>query len=507
MGVFVFFQHVLTLVVTSITIKDKIIPKLGGYHGSKKEKIPTWVAMKWKGNTRGFDEFKAFIKGKLLPILGIKSENPRISDMVSQERITVSLDRDGKYQADFSSGTHAVYIDSVPTKLTDFTINMGAAIIDAFLEISCFYVDSNKIRNRYPDEITYEKVVDTAIENGICRYIAGANFEKFIWLVSSLEIWAVKTYEGKKVNFGFIFDPEREGGFLLGEGKSWLDFLQNDYAAPLSDGIHSLIELNKNCEPCGYLSLTEGGRVSGYKLEDDAPLRFAQVIQTHVTGNRVGIFLLNNGDIVLAKDRAVRVIKRNLKWLNISFEAFSGFITAELSKKLSEKLLKSIYASVLDVSFSHTGGIIAWVQSAEKWNELTVSEAGREAIIDPCDDLHTSVDDDAIIEMMKKVRGKMQGKEEKEFEKEIEMRLLKRKVVKALVDDKPFSKMDRKLRAELIAMDGACVVDWKGRVCAVGAIIQNDSGSAGGGRTAAAKKCPSAALRSRSPQTATLKLL
>ena len=69
----------------------------------KKEKIPTWVAMKWKGNTRGFDEFKAFIKGKLLPILGIKSENPRISDMVSQERITVSSDRDGKYRADFSS--------------------------------------------------------------------------------------------------------------------------------------------------------------------------------------------------------------------------------------------------------------------------------------------------------------------------------------------------------------------------------------------------------------------
>ena len=82
----------------------------------------------------------------------------------------------------------------------------------------------------------------------------------------------------------------------------------------------------------------------------------------------------------------------------------------------------------------------------------------------------------------------MQEKEEKEFEKEIEMRLLKRKMVKALVGDNTFPKMDRKLRAELIAMDGACVVDWKGRVCAVGAIIQNDSGSAGGARTAAAKK-------------------
>ena len=181
------------------------------------------------------------------------------------------------------------------------------------------------------------------------------------------------------------------------------------------------------------------------------------------------------------------MIKRNLKWLNISFEAFTGFITVELNKKIGKKLLKSIYASVLDVSFSHTGGIIAWVQNEGKWNELTASEVGKEAVIDPCDNLCINTDD-KIMETMKKARGKMQEKEEKEFEKEIEMRLLKRKVVKALVGDETFPKIDRKLRAELIAMDGACVVDWKGRVCAVGAIIQNDSGSAGGGRTAAAKK-------------------
>lgn len=457
----------------------------------RKEKIPTWAARKWKENTRGFDEFKAFIKDKLLPILGIKSENPQISDMVSQERITLSVGRDGKCRVIFSSGQRAVYIDSVPTELTDFSKNMGTAIINAFLEISCFYVDSNAIRNRYPDEVTYEKVVDAAIENGICRYIAGANSESFLRLISSLETWAVKTYEGKKVNFGFVFDPTREDGFHLGEDKSWLDFLQNDYAAPLSDGIHSLIELNKNCVPCGYLSLTQDGKVNGYKLGNDAPYRFAQVIQTYVAGNRVGVFLLNNGDIVLAKGGAVRVIKRNLKWLNISFEAFSGFITAELSKKLGKELLKSIYASVLDVSFSHTGGIIAWVQNEGKWEELTASGVDKEAIIDPCDDLRTNDDDDKIIETMKamkKARGKMPEKEEKEFENEIKMRLLKRKVVEALVGNKTFPQMDRKLRAELIAMDGAYVVDWKGRVCAVGAIIQNDSGSAGGGRTAAAKK-------------------
>lgn len=71
---------------------------------------------------------------------------------------------------------------------------------------------------------------------------------------------------------------------------------------------------------------------------------------------------------------------------------------------------------------------------------------------------------------------------------EKQKRLLKRKVVDALVNRKGFLEIDRKLRAELIAMDGACILDLSGNVCAVGAIIQNDSGSSGGGRSAAAKK-------------------
>lgn len=37
-------------------------------------------------------------------------------------------------------------------------------------------------------------------------------------------------------------------------------------------------------------------------------------------------------------------------------------------------------------------------------------------------------------------------------------------------------------------MDGACIIDYSGNDCAIGAIIRNDSGSSGGGRSAAAKK-------------------
>lgn len=457
------------------------------------EKVPAWATEKWgETSTRGINEFKWFVQERLLPILGIKNENPLISNVVSRKHITVDKEKDGERRVLFSAGGRAVYIAPVPADLPEFTMEMGSKIIDAFLDISCLYVKDNRLHNYYPNQVTYEKMVDAAIENGICRYCAGSNSESFFRLISSLETWAVKTYEGKKVSFGFLFNPDKDANFSSKEekekGKTWLGFLKSDYAASLSDGIHSLIELDKDCNLCGFLSLTAGGRVDAYKLCDGAPYRFAQVIQSYVTGSRVGVFLLNNGDIVLAKGGEVRVVKRNLKWLNISFKAFSGFITAELEEKPTETLLRSIYASVLDVSFSHTGGIIAWIRNNEEWKKLTVPGADNEAIIDPCDDLRSRASEAGIEKRMIAARGKIPKKEKPMFNREIEMRLLKRKVVKTLICNSTFPKMDRKLRAELIAMDGACVIDWKGRVRAVGAIIQNDSGSAGGGRTAAAKK-------------------
>ena len=61
-------------------------------------------------------------------------------------------------------------------------------------------------------------------------------------------------------------------------------------------------------------------------------------------------------------------------------------------------------------------------------------------------------------------------------------------MMKKLTGGKVFQKLDRKLRGELIAMDGACILNHAGEVYSFGAIIQNDSGSTGGGRGAAAKK-------------------
>lgn len=69
-----------------------------------------------------------------------------------------------------------------------------------------------------------------------------------------------------------------------------------------------------------------------------------------------------------------------------------------------------------------------------------------------------------------------------------DIRTLKRAILKRLIAGKTFDKLDRKLRSELLSLDGACIIGRNGKVQAFGAIIQNDSGSLGGGRGAAARK-------------------
>lgn len=67
-------------------------------------------------------------------------------------------------------------------------------------------------------------------------------------------------------------------------------------------------------------------------------------------------------------------------------------------------------------------------------------------------------------------------------------RIQKRTILMNLTNKNHFSVLDRKLRSELISLDGACILNCQGEIISCGAIIQNDSGSTGGGRGAAAKK-------------------
>lgn len=411
-------------------------------------------------------EYKYFIYTYLFPLLGMPEQN-NIIDYGELDQIEFSnkiVFQNGEYIY-FCNNKEILFKVRCKRELDNDSINLAVNIIQVFFSISKFKMDfkSSSPNQYYYSDIQRKENYKMAVQKGICNWIVGKNNESVEELFEILEKWAVQTYEGKKVTFGFIINPDAKSTFYTSFGK-WSDFLKDDFSAVFTDCINSVIELDDSCDFCRYLSVTENGCVDSYKLNHKSPYRFSQVIQKYVTGKCVGVFLLNNGDIILSKNGEIKFVKRNLKWLNFSYTAFENSFEKYLqSYNIDYEILKEVYASMLDVSFSHAGGIIAVTNNL---SALLNKGSDNNPILNESDYLLKSMPDS----------------------KSEDNRMLKKIVVKNLVGDKNFVKLDRKLRCELISLDGACIIDNQGKVCACGAIIKNDSGSTGGGRGAAAKK-------------------
>lgn len=421
------------------------------------------------------NDYKDFLHEYLLPLLGIdiNSERNGSKDVLVEEKGKKRYENDPILEQ--LDGRLAFYISGYKAYSVECRIDIpeeelaiARRILQDFPNISRYKKTGQGrfLPIDFPYDLQKQSLYRTTIQNGIGCWLAGdAKNSKLELLFRELEMWSVKTYEGKNVTMGFLINPDAKSTFAAGE-KKWLDFMHDDTAAMLTDCIHSVIELDAQCNFVAYHSLSEGDKVSAYELSYQTPLRFSQVIQSLVKNKKRGVFLLNNGDIVLAKDQKVRFVKRNLRWLNLSYRAFRNALQPFVDRsgcddknaaEYLEELLESVFASVLDVSFSHAGGIIA----------IATSSWGSEPILSSCDDLlhcaYQSEEDEHIL-------------------------ILKRAVLESLINGEVFTKLDRKLRAELLGLDGACILKSDGRVQAFGSIIQNDSGSSGGGRGAAAKK-------------------
>ena len=237
-----------------------------------------------------------------------------------------------------------------------------------------------------------------------------------------------------------------------------------------------------------YHSITENNIIKQVSINPKIPYRFSHILCNYEdegeSNKTVGAFLLSNGDIVLSEGKEIRFIKRNLKWLSLSL---NGFLNAAERFNGDQGLISEIYASTLDVSFAHTGGIIAIISD---FSALKSKPKGKGILAD-IDDLEyekeKSLENQLRKQLEKGLSEVEKSLQDEAVSRDIRKRLLKRQVIKTLISNKKFTEIDRKLRAELIAMDGACIIKEDGTVCSFGAIIQNDSGSSGGGRGAASK--------------------
>ncbi|MCB2226110.1 MAG: hypothetical protein KQH53_05470 [Desulfarculaceae bacterium] len=266
----------------------------------------------------------------------------------------------------------------------------------------------------------------------IARHLGGMEATKIV--LRQFEKWAARTYEGGAISSLVGIDPGcTERDVLLAE------LFEHDFSAVLSNGFDTL------------LLSSPGGSVGGARQlsvsEDN--LRFAPYRLSPVAGwsegNKVAFVLNRLGEQLVFKGKKLIFAKRRGEWRYYSHEMY----IRQMQPPQKRELREAVYESCIDTSFARTGGCIIIVRSGS---------------VDDANELISSSD---------RLDGTNQS--------------IKTKTIKTMTNKK-FQKLDRRLRQELLALDGATILTHDGDVLAVGAIISVPSGSDGGGRRAAAKK-------------------
>lgn len=268
-------------------------------------------------------------------------------------------------------------------------------------------------------------------------------------VLTQIEAWAAKTYEGQKKTFGIVMCmdafPENASTF------DYIEFLKSDYSATINDGIYSAVELYADGTFKAHLTITQ----STHELSPSIPYPFGGFANM-CTKEKIGILLTDSGDILIINDKKLCYTKHNGRWLRSMADKVIDKIITELCLDAREKA-EAIYQAIVDVSYSRGGACIGIINNcvlSEKLNEMI--NAGLLSNADNNSKLH------ALKTMISSIdEGKLY--------------------------QKSFFELDRALRRELLELDGAMVLSSSGQIHVIGTIIKLDgSGSDGGGRTAAA---------------------
>ena len=353
----------------------------------------------------------------------------------------------------------------------NFEVNLLRSILNEIDKISALGLD---------DESYVSVLQNNAIEKSICASISDSETANIMFgIITELEKWAARTYEGKKIAIGIIINTSIDTSEQP-ETISYSDIMAKDFFALLSDGIDSYIEFDKKGNLAGYVQME---RVK--KVPNIAPYEFEKVAR-YCNEKRIGIVLTQNGDFLIFKNRELLFSKRMGTWNIYSHEEVIQLLSNRGNYSLKD-IRRSVYYTALDTSFAYSGGCIIYLNKDTVEGALTHINAH-------------DILDEKYFEIKKKQELEDAGKlynlqtlatVEAIYNVPYQIFLEQQHCVKAeclrkIISGKPFHELSRKLRQELVSMDGATVIDSEGTIIAVGAILKIEAGSDGGGRLAAA---------------------
>lgn len=345
-----------------------------------------------------------------------------------------------------------------------FEVSLVKSIIEEMKAIYSANLDERLVRS-LESQIT---------QRAICKALT-KNAQKTLDEVLNMVVsWGQRTYEGNHASFGFVITSKRASKDT-NPNMRIKSVLKKDFIALLSDGRNTCLEISADGFLLGYQTLNNAPREDLLAPFDH--LKLANIC----TGAKIGVCLVEEGDVLIFKDKQLLFAKRNGAWVCFSHEEIIGKL-AERSGEV-EEVRKALYLSALDTSFARNGGCLVHCNNNDRYNVLKH--------IDVADLLFKDCYDHKMQEIINQSFFHISSAIEFEIEN-FENFLKEEKCVKTanlmrIINGRKFQELDRKLRQELIAIDGATIVDYEGNILAVGAIIKIEAGSTGGGRLAAAK--------------------
>lgn len=368
-----------------------------------------------------------------------------------------------------------------PSKNDDYRIVMKRGRAFQQFEMNLLRIalkELNDISDLKILDSNYERVLQQkAIEKAICQSISAATAQTMLGLITEMDSWSNRTYEGRKPTFGLIINQTD----LDEEEKTvhYVDILNKAFVALLSNGKNSYIEFDREGYLMGYLSLS---KVRTYVTT--APNEY-EYIARYCNERRIGIVLTENGDLLVFRNRSLMFAKRRGIWNVYSHEEVIQLLSHR-SNSLKD-IRRSIYFTALDCSFAYTGGILIYLNKDMADNALLTINA-KDILSEEYYEQKKALELDEAGKLYNVATAVETRKlYDCSYEEFLEKHnCYKTKCLRTIIAGRKFHELTRRLREELVAMDGATVIDFDGSIIAVGAILKIDAGSNEGGRLAAA---------------------
>jgi len=282
------------------------------------------------------------------------------------------------------------------------------------------------------------------IETHTVAHLLAPNQEQVVSkVISCLNWFRERTYEGEAISFGVIVDLDNNDG----EKKNdILNFYRKDFFIVLSNGVNTYVEVDASGYVKKYAAID---RIAENNSNVYAPLPFVDFCLL-TSEKKVGFLLTKNGDILIFKDKEMRFARRRGFWRLFSHKKIISQISSGKGKSTlwRETIRQAVYLTALDVSFMHTGGLV-YIATQRYKNHISSCVCKSD------------------------IFGESEYSD-------------KARLLGFLFDGKNFEGIERAIRKEICSIDGAVLLCHDGRIASIGAIVNKSTPLEGGARSAAA---------------------